>query len=183
MIYQYCSDSEPVKKEHLNKFVDNLQQFTNEKIENEIGKYDLAELLLKKMKEENYEALVKDLCQALRFTQDEGYFDILEKIADIISITTCRSDFSLYLSTIPSSYFFCCDEEIFTTILKRDVAHTVEVLGKEYSIEEYIELSKAITYRNETMMTVSQLRKAYKSMAESSNQTTTQFYNNLYCKD
>lgn len=48
MIYQYCSDSEPVKKEHLNKFVDNLQQFTNEKIENEIGKYDLAELLLKK---------------------------------------------------------------------------------------------------------------------------------------
>ncbi|KAI3486806.1 hypothetical protein L1887_49574 [Cichorium endivia] len=105
------------------------------------------------MKEENYEALVKDLCQALRFTQDEGYFDILEKIADIISITTCRSDFSLYLSTIPSSYFFCCDEEIFTTILKRDVAHTVEVLGKEYSIEEYIELSKAITYRNETMMT------------------------------
>lgn len=179
MIYQHNSDIEPVSKEYLKSFVEHLELFMTE---SGLGKYDLAEVLLQKLKKENYEALVNDLFEAMRHTQDEEYFEIFEKLSELISLLNCDDDFKLYLKIIPMSFFFGCDEAIFTHILKKDVAETVNVGGKIYTTEEFVELSKNVIYINETMMTFSQRRKAFREIAEDTNKTVTECYNNIYCR-
>lgn len=213
MTNKHGSDNPPISKDKLNGIVYELRGFIQKNI---TTKYQLAELLLKKMEKDNYQGIIHNLFKALELTEDEGYFDIYEKFSQTISITESRESFEVYLTKIPSDYFFASNKDVFTKILKRDVAETVSMLGKQYTIEEYMELSSAVLsitraikyldknskiievlgttytideyldlqesvfYTNETMMTFSQRREIYHSLAQGSGLTITQFYNHLF---
>lgn len=213
MNYKHNNDHSPISKDKLNTIVYELRGFIQK---NMTAKYQIAELLLKKLERDNYQKIIHDLFKALELTGDEGYFDIYEKLSQAISITESRESFETYLTKIPSDYFFASNKDVFTNILKRDVAETVKMLGKQYTIEEYMELSSAILsitkaikyldkeskiievlgitytideylklqdsvfYTNETMMTFSQRREIYHSLAQGSGLTITEFYNHLF---
>lgn len=134
----------------LEKEVDKqLKRFDSGKYK---SRYDVAEKIYEKLEEENYSGLVKEIFNSLLKTENNEYYKLYKRICrSVYSIGKGEYEFGLILNPALKEYLFETKTEVGKELLSKLIA-PFEFNGKQYSIEEYLDLSIKVSNTNAAIM-------------------------------
>lgn len=147
--YESFSGEGHAPKDFFEPWAVKIENIIHDLRENNNTEEEILTVLIDVLDQYNYRQLNKDILQAFKQTEDEGYYWIFKRFYDATKLDCHCSGLEDYgFDTLYSLFFNEDESNAVIEILKKEVTPTLEFNGSKISIEEFMNLSRKVSETN-----------------------------------